>query len=358
MKKRFAVDIESMIKVFLLSLLMGFFLSLFQSLRIQPLEWFISDTTQLSSKKPVDIFESEIKKKLHEVKNTFSLKTNNNPLIPKAHADASVASPSYVVIDYTTGETILDHNSSETRKVASLTKIMSAVVALDLANPSESFVVSEKAAHKIPTKIGVVPGQTMTLSELLEATLLTSANDAAEVIKEGIDTKYGEAVFIKAMNEKARFLGLSHTSFDNAQGFDGKNNYSTASDFAILSHYTMTHYPLFAEIVKKEYVYLPKNTYHKAFDLVNWNGLIGVYPNIYGVKIGNTDEAGRTMVAISEREGHRVMAVVFGAESVLDRDMITAKLLDEGFEQKFGLPPINITEKQLLAKYVTWNTYL
>lgn len=355
--KRFSIDFNNgVIRVFLISLVMGVLLSLFQMLRIQPLEWFVSKE-HITSPQPLDIFEHTIKGKLQKIKNTFSLRSTDNLLIPKAHAEIDVPVAAYVVIDYQTGDIILDKNSDDIRKVASLTKIMTSIVALDLADPDESFVVTEKAAKKIPTKIGVVPGQRMTLSELLHATMLTSANDAAEVIKEGIDTKYGEEVFIRAMNEKARFLKLEHSSFDNAQGFDGRQNYSTARDFAVLSHYAMTHYPVFADIVKKDYSFLSENEYHKQFDLINWNGLIGVYPNVYGVKIGNTGDAGRTTIVVSEREGKHVMAVVLGADTVMDRDLSAAMLLDEAFKQKFNLSPVEITEEALLTKYESWNQY-
>lgn len=303
-----------------------------------------------------DVFNM-LQPKLEEKKNIFRLKKNTS-LIGQAHAGADYDNAhSYAVIDMQTGDVILENGLSDTEAIASLTKIMSAVVALDLASPDEYFTVTPQAQRQIPTKIGVVAGERMNLTELLHALLLTSANDSAEVIRNGIDTKYGQEVFIKAMNKKAAFLGLSHTHFTNPQGFDNTEHYSSAEDLAVLTHYAMTQYPLFADIVKKDYVFLPQNSEHKQFDLYNWNGLIGVYPNVSGVKIGSTGDAGKTTIVTAERGGKTLMVVLLGAPGVLKRDLWAAQLLDAGFEHTLNLPRVNVTEEQLRAKYSTWEYF-
>lgn len=296
----------------------------------------------------------QVIKRLKTQKNAFVLKTQNKNIVSNAYADSfSIPAFSYVVVDFDTGEILEEKNASKIVSIASLTKIMTAIVTLDLSYPTDIFKISEYASKIPPTKIGVVEGELMSVEELLKATLLTSANDAAQVIEEGIERKYKADIFEKAMNEKARFLGLTNSSFSNPQGFDSSKNYSTASDVAILSHYALTHYPLIAEIVKKEYEYLPSNKNHKQFDLYNWNGLINVYPNVYGVKIGNTDAAGRTTVVVSERDGKKVLVVLLGAPGILERDLWAGELLDRGFE-KLGLPKIELTPDMLVQKYSTW----
>lgn len=85
---------------------------------------------------------------------------------------------------------------------------------------------------------------------------------------------------------------------------------------AVLSYYALKNYPLLAEIVKKDYVRLPANEYHKQFDLYNWQGLLGVYPNVFGLKIGNTDAAGTTTSIAAERDGKRILVVLLGAPDV------------------------------------------
>lgn len=247
----------------------------------------------------------------------------------------------------------MEKNSDKRLPVASLTKIMTAVVALDLATPEERFAVSQKAAATIPTKINVLPGEKISLDQLLHAALLASANDGVEVIREGIDQKYGDKVFVRAMNAKSKVLGLKNTSFANPQGFDNRNNYSSASDLAILSQYALTKYPEIAQIVQKDYEYVEANRDHQAFDLYNWNGLLGVYPGVYGLKIGNTGKAGYTTVVAAERSDHRILVVLLGTPGVLERDLWAAQSLDQGFT-KFGLDPVWVSEADLRAKYSTW----
>src|SRR5205814_1449958 len=120
-------------------------------------------------------------------------------------------------------------------KIASLTKIMSAVVALDLAKPEVEITVSKHATEMIPSKVNLKEGEKLTVEETLNCFLMASANDCAQAIKDGIDAKYSDevsnsenqSIFIKAMNEKAKFLGLKNTHFVNSMGFDSPDHYSS-----------------------------------------------------------------------------------------------------------------------------------
>lgn len=297
-----------------------------------------------------------IRPKLFARENTFKV-NDDLSFVPKVNAAGiSPDASSYLVMDYDTGKVISDKSGSKKLPIASLTKIMTSIVALDLASPEERITITQNASRAIPTKIGVVPGQQMTLNELLHAALMTSANDAVEAIKDGVNNKYGADIFVQAMNEKAKFLGLKNTHFANPQGFDSPENYSTARDLAVLTHYAHENYPLVAQIVKKDYIFLPEDQYHKQFDLYNWNGLIGVYPNVMGMKIGNTGDAGTTTVVISQREGKKILSVVLGAHDIWERDMWAAQLLDVGFESILNLPPIQVTKEMLREKYASWRT--
>jgi D-alanyl-D-alanine carboxypeptidase (penicillin-binding protein 5/6) len=298
-----------------------------------------------------------INPKLLEKKNSFSLRKVQH-LIPQAQAEKEEdydKASAYVVMDYDTGEVIAEKNLSGRNPIASLTKVMSAVVTLDLVSPSREFTVAPRAASIEPTKIGVIPGQKLTVTELLEAALLTSANDAVEVLRDGVDSYYKEPIFVQAMNQKAKFVGLKNTSFANPQGFDNKDNYSSVEDLAILARYALTQYPLIAQIVKNDYLFLPENSSHKQYDLYNWNGLMDVYPNVSGVKIGNTDDAGMTTIVVSEREGKKLMVVLLGAPGIIERDLWASQLLDLGFMRTKGLAAINVTEEQLKDKYKSWH---
>ncbi|MCL5784297.1 MAG: hypothetical protein M1142_03015, partial [Patescibacteria group bacterium] len=213
---------------------------------------------------------------------------------------------------------------------------------------------SYKAASIEPTKLGLIPGQKLTLEELLNGSLLTSANDAVQVIKEGVDEEYKANVFIEAMNLKAKDLGLKNSRFENPQGFDGQSHYSTAEDLAVLTAYALKNYPLISDVVKKDYQFYPTNQNHKQIDMYNWNGLVDVYPGVFGVKIGNTDKAGYTTIVGAQREGKRVVAVVLGAPGVLERDLWASQILDLSFQKLGNLEPVNVTENQLKDKYSTW----
>lgn len=302
-----------------------------------------------------DVFQ-QITSQLKERKNSYSIKQKTSFIQSANASENNFNLNSYAVIDYETGEVISESNLEKQVSIASVTKIMTAVVALDLADENELITITRNAARQIPTKIGVVPGEKMKLSELLDALLLTSANDAAEAIKDGIDAKYGEEVFIRAMNEKAKFLGMKDSSFTNPQGFDSRNHYSTAKDLSLLSHYALENYPFIKRSVAKDYAFLPKDENHKQFDLNNWNGLIGVYPGADGIKIGNTGRAGKTTIVTAEREGKKILVVLLGAPGIVERDLWAANLLDLGFEE-FGIESAEITEEKLLAKYATWKYY-
>ncbi|HVT01110.1 MAG TPA: serine hydrolase [Patescibacteria group bacterium] len=292
--------------------------------------------------------------RLEKIRNNFNVKKKTS-IIPKAYGARDYESAkAYGAIDFDTGNVIEEKNLDNTLPIASVTKIMTAVVALDLADKDYLITINSHDSKMIPTKIGVVPGQKMTLEELMNAMLLTSANDAAETIKDGINEKYNKDVFVEAMNEKAKFLGLNNSHFQNPQGFDSKYNYSTVRDLATLTHYALANYPLIASIVKKDYEFLPANDNHKQFDLYNWNGLIGVYPNTVGVKIGNTDEAGKTTIVVSERDGKKVISIVLGAPGILERDLWASQILDDAFSNLTGAKPINVTKLALENKYKEW----
>jgi serine-type D-Ala-D-Ala carboxypeptidase (penicillin-binding protein 5/6) len=308
-----------------------------------------------------DTFYDVISPKLDSFENTYKVHSNTS-IIPQADAAGEYdEAKAYAVIDYDNGDMLLSKDASTQLPIASLTKIMTAIVALDLAAPDEIFDVSPKASRIIPTKIAVEPGEQYTLHELLEAALMTSANDAVQVIREGIDTKYGQIyqsgkkdLFVRAMNEKAFLIGLKNTSFTNPQGFDDPNHYSSAEDLAILTQYALSNYPVIADIVKMDQTELGETDNHKRSVLYNWNGLIDVYPDTIGMKIGNTDAAGMTTVVVSNRGGKKLLAVVLGAPGILKRDLWASQLLDLGYKNTLGLASIEVTEKQLREKYATW----
>lgn len=295
-----------------------------------------------------------VKRKVNPSSVGYQLTRKYSPISAAKAAEEYDNAAAYIVVDYDSGEIVLEKNADKPLLIASLTKIMTAVITLDLLDPETTISVSKTAMNQVPTKIGLITGQHLSVSELLHASLMTSANDATEALKEGIDNLYGKSSCIDAMNIKAKALSLKKTHFSNAEGFDTEGNYSSAEDLALLVHYAMSHYPLIAEIVKKDKIDVPGNDQHTKLSLLNWNGLLDVYPEIEGVKIGNTSGAGKTMIVLSNRNNRKLLAILLGAPDILSRDLWTAALLDKGYNELLHLPPLNIAAADLRKKYSTW----
>lgn len=334
-------------RIFFISLLFAFLMVFIPHLGVS--RSFVSPALE-----KVDILE-RVKPKLKIKQNNFYLNKEFIPVV-SAGSDYDQAA-AYVLVDSGSGQIIASKNLSTRLPMASLTKIMTAVVALDLAESYEEFIVSKKAEEQIPTKVTLKAGEKYALGELISHMLISSANDSAETIKEGIDDKFVEGSFIAAMNEKAKILGLKNTHFTNAPGYDNREHFSSAEDLSILSVYTLKNYPLITQTVSKEIEDLTKGGQDMRFYLQNWNGLLGVYPGVSGFKIGNTKKAGYTTIVVSERGGRKLIAVVLGAPGVLERDLWAAELLDLGFNKLVRLPPVGVTEDMLKQKYASWQYF-
>ncbi len=335
-------------KIFLISFVLVFLMVVLPKLDLKSSYEMVSPQTS-----KVDIFE-QISPKLERFKSDFTPKKQSG-LIPVTQASGEYEqAAAYGVVDLETAEVLIEKDFSKRLPIASITKVMTAMVVLDLASSlDQEFLVSERASKMVPTKVMLKPGEKVSLELLLKSALLSSANDSAQVIKEGIDKMYKEPVFIRAMNEKAQILGMKNSHFTNPQGFDDPNHYSSVEDLAILINYALKNYSIISEIVAKDYEDMNKNG-EIRFYLNNWNGLLGVYPGVRGVKIGNTAEAGYTTAVVSERAGKKLLAVILGTPGVLERDLWTSQLLDIGFSQVAGLQPINLTQADLKLKYNSW----
>lgn len=346
------------IRVFVMTFLSMFIIVALQNLgfrlpRIQDINMHIKLVSPLPQQ--ADILD-QLLPKLEQKQIKYQLKKETS-LIPQSYAASGFAADNanaYAVIDFDSGKILAEKNCDKKFPIASLTKIMTSVTALDLASPNELFTIENRASNVVPTIIGLTAGERVSLNDLLNGALLMSGNDAAEAIRDGIDAKYNTKVFIRAMNEKAKILGLTSTNFTNPQGFDYGENYSTAQDLAKLTQYALTQYPLINSIVKQDYLAIPANSNHKEFELNNWNGLLDVYPGVEGVKIGNTAAAGTTTIVVANRENKKIMVVLLGAPGILERDLWTAELLDFGYSKTIGLAPVEVTEDQLQAKYASW----
>jgi len=236
------------------------------------------------------------------------------------------------------GRTLWERDADTERAMASTTKIMTALVVLDHAEPSERVTVSASAAGVGEAEVDLVAGQTLTVGELLEAMLVRSANDAAFALAEHVAGSVDG--FVGLMNKKASELGLVHTSFANPHGLDAPNHYTTAADLATLGTIAMAD-PRFAEVVGKSDVMVPGAGGMKRYE--SSNKLLGSYEGATGIKTGWTGKAGYCLVASALRDDVGFVAVVLGTDSEDARFDDARDLLDWGF-QHYSMVPVATAE--------------
>ena len=208
-----------------------------------------------------------------------------------------------MVIDEASGQVLYEKNSHARTPEASVTKIMTALIAIERGQPSDVVKVSFDPSSLDPdsTLMGIHPGDQMTLEDLLYGLMLPSGNDAALAIANYIAGS--PDAFVALMNQRAQELGLKDTQYKNPHGLDAPGHYSSAYDQTILARYAMTHYPLFARLVAAKY-WAVKGS--RPLELYNLNKLLTTYKGGDGVKVGYTDLAGKTFVGSATRNGHRV----------------------------------------------------
>jgi D-alanyl-D-alanine carboxypeptidase (penicillin-binding protein 5/6) len=232
-----------------------------------------------------------------------------------------------IVVDARDGAVLFAKKPDAERSIASTTKLMTALLALEEAEPGDTITAPAYDAQPAESRINLREGEQMTVQDLLEALLLESANDAAVALADGIAGS--REAFVDEMNDRAAELGLDHTSYANPIGLDEVGNYSSARDLATLAR-TLLRNRRFASIVD-----MPKATLETGIRprvVTNRNDLVASYPWVSGVKTGYTLNAGNVLVGAAERgPGIRVVSVVLGEPSEAARDADTLALL------RFGL---------------------
>jgi D-alanyl-D-alanine carboxypeptidase (penicillin-binding protein 5/6) len=231
-----------------------------------------------------------------------------------------------IVIDGRDGDVMFAKREGARREIASTTKLMTALLTLERTRPRQVFRAADYDAAPVESQIGLKPGERMRVSDLFEALMLESANDAAETLAEGIAGS--RARFVAEMNKRAAQLGLRDTSYANPIGLDDPSNYSTARDLARLTLDLMQQ-PRFAHVVDMPVAQLESGARPRVVD--NRNALIAAYPFVNGVKTGHTTQAGYVLIGSARsRAGGRVISVVMGEPSEAGRDADTLKLLRWG----------------------------
>ncbi len=236
---------------------------------------------------------------------------------PKVNASAAI------VMDMDTGRVLYEKNAHARKAIASTTKIMTGIIAIEKGNLKDVVKISRRAASIGGSTINLKEGQEFTLEELLYGLLMRSGNDAALAIAEHIGGTVEN--FVEMMNEKARNLGAYNTSFKNPHGLDAPGHYSTAYDLALITRYALKN-KTFSRLVATENAYVHNMNFH------NTNEMLGLYPGADGVKTGYTGQAGRCLVTSATRNGWRIISVVLGSPSRSARALSSKTILDYAFE--------------------------
>jgi D-alanyl-D-alanine carboxypeptidase (penicillin-binding protein 5/6) len=232
---------------------------------------------------------------------------------------------SAVVVDLEAGQILYALDAHARVATASLTKMMTAMIALDLASPDQVVTVPLAATQVIPNHMGVSAGEQLSVRELLDGMLLDSGNDAAETLAQ---TLIPRDQFIARMNAKAQAMHLHDTHFVNPSGLDEPNQYGSAYDLAVMAATLLLDYAELRSIAASRQVRLAGSAAHKAFTPTSLNRLLSTYPGAIGVKPGYTDEAGYCLAAAASRGGHTIVAVVLGSTQHFTD---ATALLDFGF---------------------------
>lgn len=237
--------------------------------------------------------------------------------------------PSAVLMEASTGKVLFEKNAHEQRPCASITKVMTLLLVMETLDEGrihlEDMVsASEHASSMGGSDIWLEPGETMSVNDLLKATVIVSANDAAVALAEYVSGS--EEAFVQRMNERAAELGMTNTVFKNCNGLDEDGHVTTAYDIALMSRALIQHEKIF----DYTQVWMDELRGGKT-QLVNTNKLLKSYSGITGLKTGTTGKAGSCMAATAERDGMSLVAVVLGCASTEDRFSSAASLLDAGF---------------------------
>jgi D-alanyl-D-alanine carboxypeptidase (penicillin-binding protein 5/6) len=244
---------------------------------------------------------------------------------PPSLTDAAAA----ILVDARDGSPILQKDPSESRPIASTTKLMTALLTLERASLGDVFTGTGYRPAVIESKIDLRPGERMRVRDLLKALMLESANDAAVALAVGVGGS--REAFVGEMNSRADELGLTGTSYANPIGLDDPLNYSTARDLATLARRLLRD-RRFARIVDMPVATLRSGARPRTID--NRNDLIARYPFVDGVKTGYTSGAGYVLVgAATGANGAQVVSVVLGEPSEPARDADTLALLRYGLAQ-------------------------
>jgi serine-type D-Ala-D-Ala carboxypeptidase (penicillin-binding protein 5/6) len=262
--------------------------------------------------------------------------------VPAAAAPPQVTARAWLVQNAATGEVLLRHDDRARVPIASITKLMTVLVALEHVRPTDLVTVGVGATTIGESTINLRAGERVSVRDLIEAALIQSANDAANAL--ALHVGGSEARFVELMNDKARELRLTDTHFVRPDGLDVAGHLSSARDVTKLARVAM-HQPLVREVVRME------TEVAAGRRLTNWNDLLSTFPGLIGVKTGHTSDAGWSQVAAARGRGLTIYATILGSPSRWERNSDLTELLAWGLSRYRVVPVI-----QAVRVYATAET--
>ncbi|MBE7051814.1 MAG: D-alanyl-D-alanine carboxypeptidase [Ruminococcaceae bacterium] len=250
-----------------------------------------------------------------------------------------ISAPSALLMDYSTGEILYEKNPHEKKPMASVTKIMTMLIAMeeiDAGNLSYDDIITASAHAKSygGSTIFLEEGEQMSVTDILKGVAVASGNDAAVALGEHISGT--EAAFVQRMNQRAAELGMTNTNFVNCNGLDADGHYSTAYDIALMSRELMKHPDIFT------YTTIWMDSLRGgAFTLSNTNKLVRFYEGSTGLKTGSTSKAGFCISATAKRDNMHLIAVIMAAETSKSRQADASALLNYGFSTFAVTQPVS-----------------
>ena len=246
-----------------------------------------------------------------------------------ALSETEITAPAAVLMDANSGKILFEKNAHDQRPCASITKVMTLTLVMEAIDSGKIHLddvvtTSAHAASMGGSDIWLEEGEQMSVDDMIKATAVASANDAAVALAEYVSGS--EDDFVAAMNEKAKSLGMEDTTFLNCNGLDEEGHITSAYDVALMSRELIKHEKIF-DYTSIWIDYLRGG----ETQIVNTNKLLKSYNGITGLKTGTTGDAGSCISATAERNGLSLIGVVLGAASGTDRFRDAATLLDYGF---------------------------
>ncbi|WP_223294180.1 D-alanyl-D-alanine carboxypeptidase family protein [Chlorobium phaeobacteroides] len=240
---------------------------------------------------------------------------------------------SYILKETGSSKVFMVKDSEKTIQPASLTKILTSIIALESGQLDDEVVITKEATMVEPSKAGFKPGERILLRDLVKAAMVSSSNDAAFAI--GIHLEGSVPRFVRKMNRKARDIGMRHSVFTNPAGFDKRvyaGNVSTAEDLVKLTEYAIRNRK-FNEIASLESVLVTERSSNKIYLLKTHNKLLGKYPYAVGIKTGFTRSAGKCLIARAKKENKDMLLVLLDAKG--DRWSIAEQMFESAFTPPF-----------------------